>query len=421
MKHVARLALVCAAAAAAAVEDVGSPRRAYRANGLFRTRSSRGCRSSAAPTRGAIFSGSGRSALEPMVDGQPLSFEQSPPLLSPDYTGDFGLRRFLVVGDFATVQFHRADVDDPTHIETWQRTTTTTIGSRVVSVFDPVWHDSDLGTVLQHCSVGYDNPEVYWGSFIVPGGANVERPVWLRMTFSSVPASPVRRVSDQVQFASNVVNIVVPDFEDSRVTAGVQQYNSAQRPGCSTSRSPTNTRASRSSPVASALGDFSAFHGNVKNAVTGVGMTTVDQTSVYGSGGTLQGVELFGASYLAVNAASTHEFAHQWGDKFNWAKIAGITTGGPSTQRACAVVVGRGDDAGRGAERGSARDAERQRVSDRTDARADSLPSDRALLDGADRTGRGARSHRLQGPGTVLDDVESGPILARRSRATAWW
>jgi hypothetical protein len=328
LKNVARLALVCAAAAAAAwagdrLAAQSVPRERPVPGSVF-TRVPLVCGTDARVNLQRFRP----LALEPMVDGQPLSFEQSPPLLSPDYTGDFGLRRFLVVGDFATVQFRRADVDDPNHIETWQRTTTTTIGSRVISIFEPAWHDSDLGALLQHRSVGYDNPEVYWGSYLVPGVANAERPVWLRMTFSGVPSSPVRRISDTVQFASNVVNIVVPDFEDSRVTAGAQQYNFASAARVFYQSFADQYESVAFVPVASALGEFSAFHGIVKNTVTGLGMATGDQSSVYGSGGTLQGIELYGAGHLAQNAASTHEFAHQWGDTFDWAKIAGITTAG---------------------------------------------------------------------------------------------
>ena len=63
-------------------------------------------------------------AVQPLPDGGLLSFEQSPPLLTPDYAGDFGLQRVLVVGDFPSLQFRRADRDNPDHIETWPRTTT---------------------------------------------------------------------------------------------------------------------------------------------------------------------------------------------------------------------------------------------------------------------------------------------------------
>lgn len=264
-----------------------------------------------------------------LPEGEPLSFEQSPPLLSPDFTGTFKLSRFLILGDVSTVEFRRVDPDNSSgQIETWQRQTTTTVGGALASVFEPSWSGADLAKLLQRYVIGFDYPELYWGRLIVPGQAGVERAVFLRVSFSSIPASPVVRVNDQIQYSSNLVNIVLPGFEDQRPSSGSGAFDFAAAAKLFYQAFPDEYDSIAFVPAASAMGDFSAFHVNVKNSVGGLGISMFDLSAQFGSAGALQSVEMYGASRFAENAASSHEFAHQWGDSFDWTRLAGITPAG---------------------------------------------------------------------------------------------
>src|SRR3954471_4971299 len=75
-----------------------------------------------------------------VADGETLSFEQDPPLLTPNYAGRVTLRQFSVVGDVPTLEFHRWNPDNAAgDLETWQRVTTRAIGGRLISMFEPSW------------------------------------------------------------------------------------------------------------------------------------------------------------------------------------------------------------------------------------------------------------------------------------------
>ena len=80
-----------------------------------------------------------------IADGEPLFFDQEPPLISANYSGPVTLRHFNVAGDYATVQFRRYDPSDAAgRIETWTRVNSRSVDGRVVSVFEPI---SDQGGV----------------------------------------------------------------------------------------------------------------------------------------------------------------------------------------------------------------------------------------------------------------------------------
>jgi hypothetical protein len=196
----------------------------------------------------------------------------------------------------------------------------------LISIFEPSWSDAQLAALLRRYSVGFDYPELYLGSVIVSPG--VERSVRLRIGFSSLPVSALQRISDSVQYASNVVNLVVPDFEDTRVTGGSSEFNFRSATRLFYQWFPDDYDSLAIVPAASALGDFGAFHLNVRNAVTGLGIRVFNQGQQYGSAARLQGIELFGSARALVNSTVSHEFAHQWGDDFNWSRLAGVTPAG---------------------------------------------------------------------------------------------
>ncbi len=272
-----------------------------------------------------------------MASGEPVSFMQDPPLIGADFTGTFTLRDFLVVGDKPEVRFKRADPErasDNPNIETWTRTGTKTIDGQIVSIFNPSWPDSEFARILRRYSYGFDNPSLYWGQVIVTvpdlmGGAKEEfRGVSLRMKSSNLPTSTVNKINDTVQYASHVVNLVIPNYGDSRVAGGssalqedvvAKKFYEHFQDAYDVIGIVTQNHH---------LGNFSAYHRNVKNQVQGIGATILDASATYGSGGTLQGVEVYPQMAFATNSTSNHEVAHQWGNYMKWDLIASITRAG---------------------------------------------------------------------------------------------
>lgn len=261
-----------------------------------------------------------------LADGEPLSYDQSPPLVYPDYRGSISFDNFAVVGDFATVQFFRVDRELTNgRPETWTRVNSRVVNGQVISVFAPSWDASAIDNVFGGWRAGFDEPHMYWGAYQVPGGSE-RRNVYVRVGLRGVPASQVIRVSDQVQYASDVVNIVVPTFDDARVASNDFDFTTASRLFYQHFEDAYDVLAfTTASP---ALGNYSAFHRNVRNSVTGLNKPTGDNSSFYGSNGVLQGVEFYTGGFSATFDTTDHEMAHQWGSNFDWEQIAGLTRAG---------------------------------------------------------------------------------------------
>jgi hypothetical protein len=160
-------------------------------------------------------------------DGEPLFFDQDPPLVFANYSGTITLRNFNILGDYSTVQFRRYDPNDSSgRLETWTRITSRSVAGRVISIFEPSWPASELATSLSRYRFGIDQPNLFWGTLELPNSA-IERNVRLRMGIDGIPVSQVVRVGDRVQYASNVVNVVVPGFGDGRVQNGTGGFELA--------------------------------------------------------------------------------------------------------------------------------------------------------------------------------------------------
>jgi len=264
-----------------------------------------------------------------ITDGEPLFFDQDPPLLRPNHDGEITLRNFNVAGDFPTVQFRRYDPNaSEGRLETWRRVNSRAVGGRVISLFEPSWPSSELATTLAHYRYGVDLPDLFWGSLLVPGTSD-ERPVRLRMTLDGIPESDVVRLNERVQYASNVVNIVVAEFGDGRVTGGQTAFELSTATRIFYQYFPDESDVIALQPQAMTLADnLGAFHRNVRNDVRGINLPLFDQASAYGSAGVLKGVEVFVASASARYESTNHEMAHQWGSDFDWTRISGITRAG---------------------------------------------------------------------------------------------
>jgi hypothetical protein len=259
----------------------------------------------------------------PVSDGETLSFEQDPPLLPSNYNGRVTLRGFSVVGDVATLDFHRWNPDNPGgDLETWERTTTRAIGGRLISVFEPGWDPAVLDRMLSRDRIGYDRPTLI-GWVTVAG---VDRPVTLQWPRRHAPFRH-RLIDTAAQYASNVLNIVIPG-RDGRAAAGAKGFELSAATEQALKYLSDTYDDIAFVPVAIPIADYGAFHQNVQNAVTGINIAQFNQTSLYGRSQRLQGVELDAGGAAARYEDTNHEMAHQWNSDFDWGRIAGITRAG---------------------------------------------------------------------------------------------
>lgn len=286
------------------------------------------------PACGTTRDDTGGNRLRPLAlpnglaDGEPFTFDQDPAILFADYTGTITLHNFSVVGDVATVQFVRPDQNSTSgKTETWSRTTSRSVNGQLVSVFEPTWTRADLDSTLTLYPFGFDRPFIYWGAVQVPG-TSMERYVYFRVGLHGIPSSPVVRINDQVQYASDVVNIVVPTFDDARVVYGANGFDVTSASQLFYKYFDDAYDVLAFTPEAVPVANFGAYHSNVRNTVAGINISTFDQSKLLGSNGVLQGIEVYGGANATRYEDTEHEMAHQWLSNFDWTKIAGISRAG---------------------------------------------------------------------------------------------
>lgn len=273
----------------------------------------------------------GRIRTLAIADGAALRFRQEPAwLLARDDHG-VALRPFVVAGDVDEVQFDRWDADANDFVaEIWTRTASDTVAGRLVSMFEPSWNASVVQAALSRARVGFDQPALYWGRYRGPVGRLLaDGPaVSLRVGSSVARAIDVVPIDDRAQYASHVVNLVVPDFGDSELTSAVNLAAVTRRFYQLFEDSYDVIAVVPFEPLLDA--SASAYHLRVRNQVSGVGLPALDRSLEFGSGGALLGVELYHQTSFLSSATSNHELAHTWGHNFDWTRIAGITRAGHS-------------------------------------------------------------------------------------------
>lgn len=267
-----------------------------------------------------------RTVITPAVDGEPLMFLQDPAVLAPDWEGRITLRQFSVVGDHETVQFSLADPEREAHaLESWPRVGTQVVGGQLISIFEPSWPDAVLARMLRREYHGFDRPLVYWGAFVVPGG-DTKRHIYVRIASRSLPAVRSTKIDDQTQFTSHIVNLVIPEFGDSRISTNDIDLAGVARRFYEHFEDAYDSLAII--PQASLVDSTQNFHRNVSNQVRGIGERIFDASTMYGSNHVLQSVELYRQAHFALNSSASHEIGHQWGAYFDWSRISGISLAG---------------------------------------------------------------------------------------------
>ena len=273
---------------------------------------------------------------EPEAAHGPLWYDQNPRLLRADHAGGLAFDDFLVAGDVAALTFQRLSRSAENYVvhETWQRTRTSDIDGHLISVFNPSWDSTALWDAIGWQRRGFDHPYVQLGTLLVPkpsdatdaaGDGEAERFfIKVRMAPLNVPSAQVTQIDGNTQYASHVVNLVMPDFGDGRLSG--DDYGHALDEVAK--RFYAHFRDEYASiaivPRQQHVVPYDAFHHNVRNPIAGLGALPVfDDTEAYGSAGVLRSVELFPNVSFTSNAASTHAIGHQWVDYWDWSALAG--------------------------------------------------------------------------------------------------
>lgn len=265
----------------------------------------------------------------------PLWYDQNPRLIRADHAGRLSLDNFLIAGDVATLMFERLSATAEGYLvrETWQRSTTTDIDGHLISVFDPSWDHVALWDAIGWQRRGFDRPYAQFGTLLVPrpsDAANADQDaverfaVWLRLAPLNVPEAEITRIDDDTQYASHVVNLVMPGFGDRRLSAGDYGHELDEAAKAFYAHFSDEYASIAFVPRQPHVVPYDHFHHNVRNPIAGLGALPVfDDSAAYGSGGVLRSVELYPSVSFTSNASSTHAISHQWVDYWDWSALAG--------------------------------------------------------------------------------------------------
>ena len=267
----------------------------------------------------------------------PLWYDQNPRLIRADHAGGLSLDDFLVAGDIATLTFERfalSAVDDNYVVrESWQRTRTTDIEGHLVSVFNPSWNGAALRDGIGWQRRGFDHPYARFGTLLMPrpsdpanaGEDAVARfAIRLRLAPLNVPAAQIMQIDASTQYASHVVNLVMPEFGDGRLSAGDYGHELDEAARRFYAHFSDEYASIAFVPRQQHVVPYDAFHHNVRNPIAGLGALPVfDDSAAYGSAGVLRSVEFYPDVSFTSNASSTHAISHQWVDYWDWSGLAG--------------------------------------------------------------------------------------------------
>lgn len=264
----------------------------------------------------------GRIRAQVVADGDALSYRQEPPLVFAREDHGARLAEFIVSGDVAEVQFDRWN-GESYQAETWRRERTATVAGRLVSIFEPAWPAEVVQERRGRSRVGLDRPFFYLGEFRGPSASpSVSRSIYLRAGLSLARPVEVVRIDETAQYASHIVNLVVPGFGDTRLTSDFDLEAVGRR---FYEHFEDSYQVLAIVPEAPHVTDYAAFHRTVQNEVLGTGRAPVRRFAAYGSGGSLIGVQMYSDVWLPSNEVSNHELTHIWSHSFDWGRIANLT------------------------------------------------------------------------------------------------
>ena len=233
-------------------------------------------------------------------------------------TGSEAAQPSHVVGDVETLEFERwSESEDGYVAATWTRTGTTAIDGRLVSIFNVTWSHEEVRDLLLTWR-GFDEPFVRTGAMKIPaatGGDDDFYRLLVPVAPLNLPESRTERIDESTQYASHVVNLVIPGFGDGRLTRDDQAYDRDM-----VTRQFYEHFADEYDSIAIVAAEttlsenYVAFHGNVRNPISGLGTDVFDNSEHYGSAGVLRSVELYTDARFTAMELSHHEIGHQWVD-----------------------------------------------------------------------------------------------------------
>ena len=206
------------------------------------------------------------------------------------------------------------------------------VDGTLLSIFERTYADTELAEALHVYNWGFDDGGLYWGAVIVPS-SDIRRHLRLRIGSTNSPTAAVSpatspvQLADDVQWVGSVVNIKMPGFGDSRATDGEDglDLEIIELTKKFYEYFPDAYDSIAFIPQSQGFASYGAVHLNVKNDVTGIGLSTFDNSADYGSeGGTLKSIEFYPQTAFTTHEASNHEIMHQWGNYLDLVGIAGV-------------------------------------------------------------------------------------------------
>ena len=285
----------------------------------------------------------GEAAVAPLSDNTPFAYEQFPPILVPTEVGTIRVVA-EVVGDIPVATFRRnvPTLQTGYIVETWTRDRTRVVDGRLISVFDQGYPGAILADLLVYRH-GNDFPQVPLGRLEVPGseGPDLDRmsttpsfvTVWLRLAPSNLPVStvlPIASTNEAApvgQYASHVVNLVMPGFDERQVLDGARAFELEEAARAFYRHFADTYHTLSFIPRRSPFGPYAGFNVMVKNDVEGIGTPLMDTQAAYTSR-TLRSVQVYAAGFAGHHKTTVHQTGHQWGDETDLAGIAGVAAAG---------------------------------------------------------------------------------------------
>ena len=86
-----------------------------------------------------------------------------------------------------------------------------------------------------------------------------------------MPGSSVRQIAPDAQYASHVVNLVLPGFGDTRVSSGTYDFDLPTAARAFFAHFSDNYDSIAFIPQRSQMAEFGGFHRNIGNEVEGIG------------------------------------------------------------------------------------------------------------------------------------------------------
>ncbi len=148
-----------------------------------------------------------------MTPGTLLLATQDPPVVHHGYDGTLRFRDIAVLGDFETVDFQIDALSGPTLFSVERQERFVSSLGEVVSLFEVEGTLQEWVSLPWNWDIDVASP-VLFTDLLYLGPSGNQRPIYMPLTVlpRSLPRSKVVRVDARLQYASNVVNVAVPDF-----------------------------------------------------------------------------------------------------------------------------------------------------------------------------------------------------------------